>query len=911
MNTNWPSPTDYGDALQHPERALYIHEDLREANVEMNKLRRPKGRSGNFAIVYKVTGTKGPAAIKVFKNPEDDRQRRYQAVSVYLDKHRTGYTVGFEYFEHGIYVNSGWFPALRMDWVEGETLGSWLIERLKKKDTASIKKAADAWVQLMEKLQAAKIAHGDLQHGNILIVKGVLKLVDYDGMCVPALRGSDQAERGLDGYQHRLRKDQKLGLSLDHFSAWIILLSLRAIAADPGLHEKYKKRPQDTEPHENLLFVVDDLHPDNAKKALIWNDLKNSRDPEVREWAANLWECLDKPFDQIPPFAMDPYRPLRAAIAIQPYDWEQIARLSKSLTRIPPDCDAVVTASRKRVDCRDRLLTALDKGDARAIAAAYDPGLLDDWDACKELVRRAKLAGKHQKILAELVEAARNIGDGRAFVNVWKTHAPVLAGVAEAKRYQKLADEWIARIRVGEAFLSVLNRAGATERQIADAWKQVETNAPPHPDIVITQQERGKLASRRIALLGRLGGITNVGEESDKQLKSLWAADLFDGCTDDAVATVRKRLADALQRLDTLNDLSARIAAADKNGDETAIIAAASRLPADYPDAKTKERIALARDRQILEAELRKTIERGSDRAIKTAWDKARKKLSPHQMPHFAERCQLAERRCKLLDQLDAIDQNAPADVQDEHWESTWQTDLLNDCADARSLQPRYDLAVRRRKIWRELDTALQRGLPVDVRTKAGDRILSGYPPMRKKEALIVEFIRKADDVDRILAKLKQSTNGMPLNEADLNVLRTSPELFGAEIRSQIESLVAQRLRSSLKLAPIDDGYELEDDDCIKLQWSWPDFALISSCYVDVQHGRHATLPSSHRMICSVDDHRRAVGGMRIFPTSGGETCVTIWPVVNLGWKELLGQPLFIGPIGGSGNGDYSRGDMK
>ncbi len=901
---NWPSPTDYGDALQHPERALYIFEDLRDGEVEMNKLRRPKGRSGNFAIVYKVTGKKGPAAIKVFKNPEDDRQRRYQAVSSHLETHRTGYTVGFEYLEHGIYVNSGWYPALRMEWVEGDTIGAWVVERVKKKDSASLKKAADEWVRLVEKLQEAKIAHGDFQHGNILVVKGRLKLVDYDGMCVPALRGAEQVERGLDGYQHRLRKDQKLGPHLDHFSAWIILLSLRAIAADPGLHDKYKKRPQDTEPHENLLFVVEDLHPDNAKKAPIWTDLKNSRDPEVREWAGNLCECLDKPFDQIPPFVMDPCRPLRAAIAIRPPDWEQIARLSKPLTKIPEDCRELVQASRKRVECRDRLKAALDKGDAKAIAAAYDPALLDDWADCKDLVRCAKQAGKYQQLLAEVAEAAKNIGDGRAFVSRWKAAAADLAGVADAKRYQKLADEWSARIRAAEYYIAVLNRRGVSERQIADAWKEVEAHAPPHPDVTAAQQERGKLALRRVTLLGRLGSIGTASEDADRQLKALWVPDLFDGCADDVVSTIRKRIDAALQRLDALTHLKSAIAAADKNGDEAAITSAAGKLPADYPDAKTKERIQLARDRQLLEAELQRAVDRHSDRAIKGAWDKAKKKLSPHQTPKFAERCQIAEKRCKVLDQLEAIDPNADAGVQDEAWETTWKKDLLDECTDAKALQPRYDLAVRRRNAWRELDNALKRGMAGEVRTRAGDRLLAGYPPFRKKEALIADIIRKADDVDRILAKLNQNGNGMPLNEADLNVLRTSPELFTSEVRTQIETLIAQRLRTSLKLAPIDEGYEIEDDECIKLQWSWPDFALISSCYVDVRDGEHARSPSPHKLICSADDHRRAVGGMRIFPT-GGETCVTIWPVVNLGWKELLGQPLFIGPIEGTGNGSH------
>src|SRR5437899_304188 len=70
-------------------------------------------------------------------------------------------------------------------------------------------------------------------------------LADYDGMCVPALDPPDpkkkleQLEFGKPAYQHPARAVEKLSGALDHFSAWIILIALRAIAADPQLYIKY------------------------------------------------------------------------------------------------------------------------------------------------------------------------------------------------------------------------------------------------------------------------------------------------------------------------------------------------------------------------------------------------------------------------------------------------------------------------------------------------------------------------------------------------------------------------------------------------------------------------------------------------------------------------------------------------
>ena len=66
--------------------------------------------------------------------------------------------------------------------------------------------AAQQWPAVAAELSQEQIAHGDLQHANIMVTPdGKLKLVDYDGMCVPALVGAESLEFGTPPYQHPQR----------------------------------------------------------------------------------------------------------------------------------------------------------------------------------------------------------------------------------------------------------------------------------------------------------------------------------------------------------------------------------------------------------------------------------------------------------------------------------------------------------------------------------------------------------------------------------------------------------------------------------------------------------------------------------------------------------------------------------
>src|SRR5438093_695743 len=78
-------------------------------------------------------------------------------------------------------------------------------------------------------LREAGMAHADLQHGNVLLIPGskdnalALRLVDYDGMYVPALADRPSGELGHPNYQHPLRVDQAgYNPGVDRFSHLVI-----------------------------------------------------------------------------------------------------------------------------------------------------------------------------------------------------------------------------------------------------------------------------------------------------------------------------------------------------------------------------------------------------------------------------------------------------------------------------------------------------------------------------------------------------------------------------------------------------------------------------------------------------------------------------------------------------------------
>ena len=348
----WPSPGDYNGAIQNPQ-AAFRDPKLKNCLVELKPGKPwPWPRAGANAIVYRLLNGSGSTALRIFMNaPKTDRQARYEMVGRYLFEKKPKCTVGFHYDPEGILVGQ-WVPILTMEWVEGKTLGAWFREAVERQDSQAIKKMAHEWIKLMCELRLLGIAHCDLQHGNVMVVGERLVLVDYDGMFVPEMSKGPEKNRvawehGLPAYQHPGRPGQLLSPRIDDFSAWLILISLRAVADDLSLWHRTIGATED----ESLLFTERDLkQPDRSP---LWPELINgARDRKVREWTAALRHSLDRPFDEIPPFELDIFDPVREVIKAG--DWRQIHALASSQRfaseTFPADIAPKVNAAITRVE---------------------------------------------------------------------------------------------------------------------------------------------------------------------------------------------------------------------------------------------------------------------------------------------------------------------------------------------------------------------------------------------------------------------------------------------------------------------------------------------------------------------------------------------------------------------------------
>ncbi len=194
MPTAWPQPTDYNVAIQSPA-LCFADPELRQGVPEtLATLGVPRACSGNFADVYRLDSPAGAFAVKCFTRPVADLARRYRAVAEHVRRQRRPFLVDFDYLEKGIRAAGAWWPVVEMRWAEGQPLNAVVRAHLDR--PAVLERLARMWARLAEELRGAGIGHGDLQHGNVLLVPGrkdgalALKLVDYDGLFVPALAGS-------------------------------------------------------------------------------------------------------------------------------------------------------------------------------------------------------------------------------------------------------------------------------------------------------------------------------------------------------------------------------------------------------------------------------------------------------------------------------------------------------------------------------------------------------------------------------------------------------------------------------------------------------------------------------------------------------------------------------------------------
>jgi hypothetical protein len=278
----WPDLTEYHEAVQHPQKA-FADPGLKAVTLELDRFGMPKPATGGNAVVYKAREPGGflsfkkTWAVRCFLRPISDHAERYEAISRHLRKVRLPYDVNFQFLKQGIQTGSNWFPIVKMQWAEGNLLHSHIEKQLRYPAALALLRAK--WVTLVRDLEDARVAHGDLQHGNILVRGGSIQLVDYDGMWVPALKGRTATETGHRAYQHPERSGQDYGQEIDRFSALVIYLSLAALEKDATLWERFHTG-------DNLIFVREDFQ--QAGRSAIWQQLRRIGSAHIDQLAAAM-----------------------------------------------------------------------------------------------------------------------------------------------------------------------------------------------------------------------------------------------------------------------------------------------------------------------------------------------------------------------------------------------------------------------------------------------------------------------------------------------------------------------------------------------------------------------------------------------------------------------------------------------
>lgn len=233
----WPAGQEYADALQHP-RSSFRDTTLAAGVPRLNRLGLPWPISGQFATVFEVRCSGRVFAVRCPLREIPGQPTRYSEVSKTVRSAATApWVVPFDYLVDGILVRGQWYPIVKMEWIRGKPLHQWIGANLR--NAAALRACASQFYDTYWLMHNMGIAHGDLQHGNVLVTtSGVIKLVDYDAMYVPALAGQPSGEIGHRNYQHPDRMPDLYGSDLDNFAAWVIYGSLLALSEEPSLWQR-------------------------------------------------------------------------------------------------------------------------------------------------------------------------------------------------------------------------------------------------------------------------------------------------------------------------------------------------------------------------------------------------------------------------------------------------------------------------------------------------------------------------------------------------------------------------------------------------------------------------------------------------------------------------------------------------
>ena len=257
----YPLISEYVKAIQDAGDNL---EQLAYLTPVLDNHGEPYRSSGAFAVVFKMLDKRTGKyyALKCFTEEQEGRADAYRQIADELGMVDSPYITSVKYMEKELFVDSQCeedeFPILLMDWVEGETMEAYIVANYHNQSAMSL--LCYRFGKMAAWLRSQSFAHGDVKPDNIIVrPDGSLTLVDYDGMFVPSMKGSQSPTIGTRDFSHPLRTVDDFDETIDDFSLASIALSLKAISMNSTLLDTYGAS-------DRLLFSEKDYRtPSNSK----------------------------------------------------------------------------------------------------------------------------------------------------------------------------------------------------------------------------------------------------------------------------------------------------------------------------------------------------------------------------------------------------------------------------------------------------------------------------------------------------------------------------------------------------------------------------------------------------------------------------------------------------------------------
>jgi hypothetical protein len=917
---DYPPPADYEKMLSSPQgiRVAFKDKALQAVEIEKTAIGLPRARAGAFAVVYRaILPDRSSSAVRLFLKDGDDRQDRYQLVSDHLGRSRVSCLVPFTYADNAFRAADGsWYPMMTMEWVKGLTLFDWLQARVTAGDQKPIRAVADKWRTVVKELHAAQIAHGDLQHANVMVTDGGdLKLVDYDGMCVPKLVGRKNLEIGVCPYQHPGRDgNTQLSLSLDNFSALFIYVGLRALAAEPKLWHDFVVQAD----YDKMLFRKEDI--DDPANSAIFQRLRRSPDGDVQRLATSLTELARVPLDKVPfleelLFSWDHVRHTISAAEFRKAV-EVLTRNKKQLSDAPADLQQSLREAQQRVAALDDLIKAVQAGDEARMADALASPLFKGFPEAAGALAVARDAPAVLAAIQQL-DVARRARRWRELVRVWDASKDLFSRPGGTLRRSVAAlvgevDSWRTRNALCDEIQAALRSDAPDGEALAASWKRL-VGLGGHPECEGAESDVAKSASRGRAWDAFRRVPAGVSAKHDRALVGAWNDHEFRGWP--TAERERPRAEQAVERLRAFKAVLEATEAPLTKAREESVLSLAGALPGSYATEVTV-RVDTARRRLQALADLEAAIARDSDRGIAAAHQAlVAAQAEALEDGSVAKRVAAAVERAKALESLKVVPASYPPE-QAAQWDkkllASWNDRLFAGCNDAKPWAAAAAAAAERRGLLARLADAVRSRdgfLAVDL---DANPLVKGYAHTADVARFLANAIRDVGAVRGMVDALQRDDRATFARVFSSRVVREHVAAFRDHWRQIVEWVKSDVLPCDrLGLLPPVGQKPIEvrmragkGPIHVALRWKWPEARFTDECRVVLCRSRPATAASpdetpSLLRIPKTRELYQAAGGyhaQQIDPAWKG-CYVVVWARLDLGETEAWSEPLVLGKV--------------